>query len=555
MQPVTGYFSKGPQIWKYGVAIGAVSLVLVLTVHAQPLIQGNVLLLCLAAVTVSAWFGGLGPGLLATLLAILATDYLLVPVDQAQADLVSLLTERLRPGLFASVAILISALSQSKKFAEADLDRTLLTLERRVHERTEELSAANLALHTQIAESKRGEEERKRLEAELRQAQKLEAIGRLAGGVAHDFNNILMVIQGYGDMLLSRTDKDHSSYDDLVEIRKAAERGSGLTRQLLAFGRKQILRMTPLDLNAVVSDTMQMLVRLIGDNIRLDLRLTGTPCAIEADRVQLEQVLVNLAVNARDAMSQGGTLVIDVSNIEVVGSEHSVSPGRYVRLVLRDNGCGMDEVTKSRLFEPFFTTKAFGKGNGLGLATVYGIVKQLGGGIDVESAPLQGTTFTVFLPRTNKALPVVQEPLMAESMAVGHETVLLVEDDEPVRALSRTVLQRHGYRILEATGPKEALSLAARHRGEIDLVLTDVIMPDMTGPEMATLLRSIAPEPGVLYISGHAADSLVCDGVLSTQVDVVQKPVDARDLLRAVRLALDSHAASQEQLMMVSATN
>lgn len=546
-------FSRQPHIWKYGVATGAVLLVLVLAVHAQPLVQGNLLLFCLAAVTASAWYGGLGSGLLTTLLTILVTDFLFVPLDQTRADVVAVLAERLRPGLFASVAILISALSQSKKHAEADLHHTLLTLERRVHERTNELSAANAALHAQIAEGKRGEEERERLATELRQAQKLEAIGRLAGGVAHDFNNVLMVIQGYGDLLLARTDGGGPMHDDLAEIRKAAERGGALTRQLLAFGRKQILRVTPLDLNAVVRDTAQMLVRLIGEHIRLDLRLGDAPCAIEADLVQLEQVLMNLAVNARDAMPQGGTLSIDVSLIEVDGSARSVAPGRYVRLVLRDSGCGMDEATQARLFEPFFTTKAVGRGTGLGLATVYGIVKQLAGHIEVESGPLHGTAFTMLFPETGKALPPAQEHMIAEPMSVGHETVLLVEDDEPARALSRTVLQRHGYRILEAIGPKQALSLATRHRGEIDLVLTDVVMPDMTGPAMATLLRTVCPGPPVLYISGHAADALVGDGVLPSHVDLVQKPVTAGDLLRAVRVALDSRAASQDQFVMASA--
>jgi PAS domain S-box-containing protein len=640
-----------PRLLGYAVSVLVVGLAVVYTVHEQPLMQGNLLLLCLAAVTVSAWYGGVGPGLLAACLAIAATYFLFAPVDHAQSDIGTLLADRLRPLLFASVSLLISALSQAKRNSEAELARTLQELERRVDERTQALSAANHALEAQVVERRRAEEayrelfenasdmvytldlegrftslnkagerllgyssdesrqlrfeglvaphdasavrdlvtgladggsstaltldllardgrrvpiettlrlicregqpvgiqgiardftERDRLEGELRQAHKLEAIGRLAGGVAHDFNNILMVIQGYGDMLLSRVGRDNPLYNDLSEIPKAARRGSALTRQLLAFGRKQMLWITPLDLNTVVRDTTQMLVRLIGENIRLRLHLEETPCPIEADRMQLEQVLVNLAVNARDAMPVAGDLTIDVAAVHLHSLDHALPPGSYIRLSIRDTGCGMDDATKARLFEPFFTTKAPGHGSGLGLATVYGIVKQLGGHIDVDTAPLQGTTFVVHFPRTDKAVAVAAETVVVESSAVGTETILLVEDDDSVRAFSQAVLKRQGYVILEATGPKEALTIAARHPGTIDLVLTDVIMPDMTGPEMVTLLKGIRPEPHVLYISGYATDALVGDGVLSEQVVLVQKPVAARDLLRAVRLVLDT---------------
>jgi CheY-like chemotaxis protein len=263
-------------------------------------------------------------------------------------------------------------------------------------------------------------------------------------------------------------------------------------------------------------------------------------CPIEADRMQLEQVLVNLAVNARDAMPIAGELTIDVAAVDLTGAEPALPPGPYIRLSMRDTGCGMDDATKARLFEPFFTTKAPGHGSGLGLATVYGIVKQLGGHIDVETAPLQGTTFVVHFPRTAKAVPVAADQLPVEPTVAGSETLLLVEDDDSVRAFSNAVLKRQGYVILEASGPKEALAIAAKHPGRIDLILTDVIMPDMTGPEMVTLLKGIRPEPLVIYVSGYATDALVGDGVLSEQMVLVQKPVSARDLLRAVRLVLDA---------------
>ncbi len=649
-EPAHRSLPPSPRLLGYAVAVVVVGLAVVYTVHEQPLMQGNLLLLCLAAVTVSAWYGGVGPGLLAACLAIAATHFLFAPVDHSQADIGTLLADRLRPLLFASVSLLISALSQAKRNTEATLAHTLQDLERRVEERTQALSAANQELEAQVAERRRAEEayrelfenasdmvytldlegrftslnkagerligyssdaarqlrfdslvapqdadavrdllaglvagvsakastldllsrdgrcvpvettvrlisregqpvgvqgiardftERDRLESELRQAHKLEAIGRLAGGVAHDFNNILMVIQGYGDMLLARVGRDNPLHNDLAEIPKAARRGSALTRQLLAFGRKQMLWITPLDLNAVVRDTTQMLVRLIGENIRLRLRLEETPCPIEADRMQLEQVLVNLAVNARDAMPVAGDLTIDVATVALNSLDHALAPGPYIRLSIRDTGCGMDDATKARLFEPFFTTKAPGHGSGLGLATVYGIVKQLGGHIDVETAPMQGTTFVVHFPRTSKAVAVPAEAAVVESSVTGTETILLVEDDDSVRAFSHAVLKRQGYAILEATGPKDALTIAARHAGRIDLVLTDVIMPDMTGPEMVTLLKGIRPEPNVLYISGYATDALVGDGVLSEQVVLVQKPVAARDLLRAVRTMLD----------------
>jgi len=393
------------------------------------------------------------------------------------------------------------------------------------------LSQANQALQAEIAE-------RRRLEAELRQAQKVEAIGHLAGGVAHDFNNILMVIQGYADLLLAEAPDSGTTRSDLREIQEAARRGSDLTRQLLAFGRKQVLTVRPLDLNAVLADTSHMLARLIGESVRLDLRTATAACPIEADRVQLEQVLINLAVNARDAMSGRGTLFVDLDRVTVDDATGGLPAGSYVRLAVRDTGCGMDAAPRDRIFEPFFTTKADGEGCGLGLSTVYGVVKQLDGFIEVESVPLQGTTFTIHLPATAKPVVPRGEVGAAYSAPGRAETVLLVEDDRAVRAVVDSVLTRHGYTVLQASGPKEALVAARQHAGTIDLVLTDVIMPEMSGPEMVTLLAEQHPETRAVYVSGYSADALMREGVLDSRSRLVQKPIAARDLLQVVRGAL-----------------
>ena len=405
------------------------------------------------------------------------------------------------------------------------------------------LTAANLALQAEV-------EDRRRLEGELRQAQKLEAIGHLAGGVAHDFNNILMVIQGYADMLLAEAPDGGTMRTDLREIQEAARRGSDLTRQLLAFGRKQVLTIRPVDLNAVLADTSHMLTRLIGESIRLELSTATEACPIEADRVQLEQVLINLAVNARDAMSGRGTLYVDLEPVIVETETRDLPSGRYIRLIVRDTGCGMDEVTRERIFEPFFTTKL--AGSGLGLSTVYGVVKQLGGYIAVESAPLQGTTFTIHFPATAKPLAARREAGAGQVTAGQAETVLLVEDDRAVRTVVASLLRRHGYAVLPAGGPKEALAAARAHAGAIDLVLSDVIMPEMSGPEMVTLLAEQHPETRAVYLSGYSAEALMREGVLESRARLVQKPVAARDLLHAVRGALGSGPRSPAPIRLAS---
>jgi signal transduction histidine kinase/ActR/RegA family two-component response regulator len=416
--------------------------------------------------------------------------------------------------------------------------RAMAALERRVEAQALALDEAKRALQAET-------ETRRRLETELRQAQKLETIGQLTGGVAHDFNNILMVIQGYADMLLAETGEGGTRRSDLLEIRKAARRGSDLTRQLLAFGRKQVPAVRTIDLNAVLVDTIHMLARLIGGGVKLDIRTATEACHIAADRVQFEQVLINLAVNARDAMSGRGTLTLGLERVAILERTAGLAPGTYARLTVSDTGCGMDAATLARIFDPFFTTKPPGAGSGLGLATVSGVVKQLGGHIAVESTLHEGTTFTVHLPATAQAKPAAparEQAPMAVSRA--HETVLLVEGDNAVREVVGSLLRRHGYEVLQAGAPQDAVTLALQHPRAIDLVLSDVMLPDMTGPEMVARLVERHPAIRTVYLSGYSATSPVMDGVLDAQATLVQKPVSASDLLSAVRRALGSAPAA-----------
>ncbi len=385
--------------------------------------------------------------------------------------------------------------------------------------------------------------ERHRLEAEFRQAQKMEAVGLLAGGVAHDFNNQLTAIYGYTEAVLSQLTEEKPLWADLQQIRHAALRASSLTQQLLAFGRRQLLQIEAVDLNAVLSNVEPMLRRLISEDIRIEIRLSPQLDRIKADPTQLEHVIMNLAVNARDAMPHGGTLALETANDELDGhhrprSAADLKPGRYARLTVRDDGCGMDAATRARLFEPFFTTKEKGKGTGLGLATAYGIVKQLGGEICVESAPNQGSTFTLYFLATTEALPVKTERTGPAIASVGTETILLVEDEPFVRDFAATVLRRHGFHVLEACAPEEALALAAR-TPVLDLVLTDVVMPGMSGPQMLDRLRAQRPVRALL-MSGYPDREIVPRGLPGQEIDLLHKPFGLHDLLRKVRAALDA---------------
>jgi two-component system cell cycle sensor histidine kinase/response regulator CckA len=386
--------------------------------------------------------------------------------------------------------------------------------------------------------------ERKQLEEQLRQSQKMEAVGRLAGGVAHDFNNLLTIISGYSDLLLDTPPLQERSRAHVEEIKKAGNRAATLTRQLLAFSRSQVLAPQVLDLNAVVTNVDKMLRRLIGEDVDLVTILGEKLGSVRADPGQIEQVIMNLAVNARDAMPQGGKLTIETSNVALdaayARTHMTVMPGEYIMLAVSDTGIGMDAQTQAHIFEPFFTTKEKGKGTGLGLATVYGIIKQSGGYIWVYSEPGLGATFKVYLPRVERPSGEVGQGTAAESPAKGHETILLVEDEPALRAMVRNVLESKGYKVLEARHGEDALMVSELHRGPIDLLLTDVVMPGMSGRELAEHLVSADKNTKVLYMSGYTDDAIVHHGVLGSDMAFLQKPFSPDSVVRKVREVLDA---------------
>jgi len=387
--------------------------------------------------------------------------------------------------------------------------------------------------------------DRNRLEKQLHQAQKMEAIGRLAGGIAHDFNNLLTVITGYGEILLGSMKPDDPVRELIAEIKNAGDRATSLTRQLLAFSRQQVIEPKMLDLNLVVKEIERMLCRVIGEDIELSCALDSPAGQVRADPGQIVQVLMNLAVNARDAMPQGGKLTIALCNVELDENfarlHNEVGPGPYVMLSLSDTGCGMDKPTQSRIFEPFFTTKEFGKGTGLGLATVYGIVKQSNGYIYVDSEPGQGTTFKIYLPQVD-AEPVAGAAANGQSpkgALAGTETILLVEDEKPVREITRKILTMRGYEVLEACHGVEALQISARHKKPIHLLITDVVMPHMGGRDLAARVTALHPETRVLFISGYTDDAVVRHGIIEAEAGFLQKPFTLDALTNKVRSALD----------------
>jgi PAS domain S-box-containing protein len=386
--------------------------------------------------------------------------------------------------------------------------------------------------------------ERKRLEKQLRQAQELEAIGRLSGGVAHDFNNILTAITGYSSILLRNLDPDDPKRSDVDEIKQAADRAATLTQQLLAFSRKQVLQLQVLDLNSVVANTEKMLQRLIGEDIELATMLDPNLGRVKADPGRIEQVIMNLAVNARDAMPQGGKLTIESTNTvldDAYALRHvDVKPGHYAMLAVSDTGVGMDEETRSHLFEPFFTTKEDGKGTGLGLPTVYGIVKQSNGHIWVYSELGRGTTFKIYLPQTDEAAePIHLEPVTSEP-ARGSETILLVEDDDVVRGLASRTLTENGYSVLEAANGEEATRVCQRRGGPIQLLLTDVVLPGgMSGRDIAERVAALRPETKVLYMSGYTDNAIVHHGVMEPGIAFIGKPFTPAALLHKLRRVLD----------------
>ncbi len=388
--------------------------------------------------------------------------------------------------------------------------------------------------------------DRKHLEEQLRQSQKMEAIGQLAGGIAHDFNNLLTTVLGYSNLALNRLSPHEPLREEIEEIQKAGERAANLTRQLLAFSRKQLLEPRVLDVNALLAEATRMLGRLIGEHIRLVPQLDPSLGSIKGDPGQVEQVLVNLVVNARDAMPDGGTLTIRTQNADVEPANarlhFGAPPGRYVVLSVADTGVGIDPEIQKRIFEPFFTTKEKPHGTGLGLATVYGIVRQSGGHVFVASDPGRGATFLIYLPRVEAGVDAEEAPAPA-APGRGSETILLVEDEAPVRDLTRRCLLQRGYSVIPACNAEDALEVLARHSGRVDLLLTDVVMPGASGPELARRLTADRPDLHVLFVSGYPDDSPEA-GMLEPGIAFLQKPFTADTLARKVRAVLDAPAAA-----------
>ncbi len=402
-----------------------------------------------------------------------------------------------------------------------------------------------MEIATNINQRKRDESEKAALQEQLLQAQKMESIGRLAGGVAHDFNNILSAINGYAEICLLKMEDDSPYREELEIILGAGERAARLTQQLLAFSRKQIIRQELIDINAEIDDTYKMMERLLGEDVEIDISRGEELWLVKADRSQLEQVVINLAINARDAMPQGGKLSIETGNVTFDGNylkEHyDITRGDYVMLAISDNGHGMEVNVKEHIFEPFFTTKGKGKGTGLGLAMVYGIVKQNQGQIQVYSEPGQGTVFKIYLPRAIEVPKKDVEKVSGENGIdnKGTETILLVEDDTVVREMSLTILGALGYTVLEAENGDDALQVCSHFHGVIDLLLTDVVMPKMNGPELAGKMRELSPGIKVLFMSGYTENAIVHHGVLEEGVDFIHKPITPQLLSREVRRILD----------------
>ena len=398
-----------------------------------------------------------------------------------------------------------------------------------------------------ITERKRAEEEKASLQEILRQSQKMEAIGGLAGGIAHDFNNLLTVISGNCQLSLLELKGGDPLKGNIEEIKEAADRATSLTRQLLAFSRRQVLDMKVLNLNTIIRELEKMLRRMIGEDVELVTSLADDLGMVKTDPGYIEQVIMNLAVNARDAMPSGGKLIIETNNAELdepyARSHVAINPGLYVKLCVNDTGMGMTPEVKERLFEPFFTTKKKGKGTGLGLSTVYGIVKQSGGNIWVDSEPGLGTTFNIYLPRVDETLEEMRKKGTREDLPAGGETILVVEDEEDVRRLAVRILERQGYTVLEASCGNDALVLSKERKEPIHMVLTDVVMPGMSGPQLTGQLIHLHPKMKVLYMSGYTDNAVLHHGVLEEGVNYIQKPFTIDGLMKKMREVLDKNSS------------
>ncbi len=393
-----------------------------------------------------------------------------------------------------------------------------------------------------VMERKQSQDQLKQRDEQLRQAQKMEAIGRLAGGVAHDFNNLLMAIRGYAEMIAQNLPSGDERKSDAEEILRASDRAAGLTRQLLAFSRREVITQQAVALDQLVQNMQAMLQRLIGADIQMNTEIWPDLTPVLADSTQLEQILVNLVVNARDAMPKGGRITVELRNVELdkigVAAHPGLQPGDYVEMSVSDTGTGMDAETMSRIFEPFFTTKEAGKGTGLGLATVYGIVQQNNGAIEVQSRIGHGTTFYIYLPRaTDLGKPA---PMKGAALPAGNETILLVEDDDRVRALVSNMLRKNGYTVLLASAGDQALEIAARHRGRIHLLLTDVVMPGLNGRILSERLTAARPDTRVLYMSGYSDDAILRHGVRRAAAHFIQKPFSIDALTHKIRETLNA---------------
>jgi PAS domain S-box-containing protein len=407
------------------------------------------------------------------------------------------------------------------------------------------ISAGIRGIILDITERKRAEEEREKLQSQLIQAQKMESVGRLAGGVAHDFNNMLGIILGHTEMALDTIDPSQPQYGNLTEIQQAAERSAGLTKQLLAFARKQTIAPTVLDLNETVESMLKMLRRLIGENIDLEWQPGKNLWPVKMDSTQIDQILANLCSNARDAISDVGKVTIKTKNIALQKNDCMQSfswlvPGEYVLLTVRDDGIGMDKNDLENIFDPFFTTKEVGKGAGLGLPMVYGIVKQNSGFINVSSEVGQGTVFSIYLPRHQEEPERRTEPLEAATITGGDETVLLVEDEPILLNMVKAMLDKLGYRVLSAVSPTEAIKLAKKHPHDINLLITDIVMPGMNGRDMAARIKALYPKLKCLFMSGYTADVVANHGVLEEGLHFMQKPFSMEDLAKKARETLEN---------------